>query len=134
MPRTVGPVRSNAWQRRQRIALQRFGLTHSQFVVLATVTWFGDKEALTQARLAELSGVDPMTTSQIVRTLEAAGLLTRVEHPADPRAKVVSVTVAGRAKARQAVVAVERADAEFFEPVAARSEALLKIFRALDRG
>ena len=34
---------SNAWQRKQRAALQPFGLTHSQFVLLATATWFGAK-------------------------------------------------------------------------------------------
>src|SRR5207245_2522155 len=68
---------SNAWQRRQRAALEPFGLTHSQFVLLATATWFGASETLTQARLAELSGVDPMTTSQIVRALEEASLLER---------------------------------------------------------
>ena len=63
---------SNAWQRRQRAALQPFGLTHSQFVVLATATWFGASETLTQARISQLSGIDPMTTSQVLRALEAA--------------------------------------------------------------
>jgi DNA-binding MarR family transcriptional regulator len=125
---------SNAWQRRVRAALQPFGLTHSQFVLLATATWFGSKEALTQARLAELSGVDAMTTSQVVRTLESAGLLKRREHPGDPRAKLVGVTAAGHAKAKDALVAVENADAEFFAPLAARSETLLKIFATLVDG
>ncbi len=62
---------SNAWQRRQRLALQPFDLTHSQFVVLATATWFGAAETLTQARISQLSGIDPMTTSQVLRALEA---------------------------------------------------------------
>jgi DNA-binding MarR family transcriptional regulator len=77
---------SNAWQRRQREALLPFELTHSQFVLLATATWYGGSETLTQARLAELSGVDTMTTSQIVRALESAALLKRHAHPGDPRA------------------------------------------------
>ena len=38
---------SNAWQRQIRAALQPFSLTHSQFVVLATATWFGAEERLT---------------------------------------------------------------------------------------
>jgi len=122
---------SNAWQRKQRAALQPFGLTHSQFVLLATATWFGAKETLTQARLAELSGVDAMTTSQIVRTLEAAGLMARRDHPDDPRAKAIAVTDAGRDKARKALVAVEETDAAFFAPVASSSGRLLEIFRAL---
>jgi DNA-binding MarR family transcriptional regulator len=122
---------SNAWQRRQRAALEPFGLTHSQFVLLATATWFGAHETLTQARLAELSGVDPMTTSQVVRTLEAAQLLERRSHPDDPRAKAIQVTEAGRAKARAAVVAVEETDAAFFSPLAANTGQLVEMFGVL---
>ncbi|AKV03700.1 Transcriptional regulator, MarR family [Labilithrix luteola] len=122
---------SNAWQRRVRSALQPFGITHAQFVLLATATWFGEEETLTQARLSELSGIDPMTTSQVVRALEAAELIVRKEHPDDPRAKAIAVTEQGRAKARKAVVAVEEADAAFFEPVASSSERLMTMFRTL---
>jgi DNA-binding MarR family transcriptional regulator len=124
---------SNAWQRRQRAALQPFGLTHSQFVILATATWFGSSEALTQARIAELSGVDPMTTSQVVRTLEAAALLERSDHPDDPRAKAIVVTALGREKARKAVAVVEETDAAFFGPVASSVGRLVTLFKALDR-
>ncbi|HVT08729.1 MAG TPA: MarR family transcriptional regulator [Polyangia bacterium] len=122
---------SNAWQRRQRATLEPLGLTHSQFVLLATATWFGASETLTQARLAELSGVDPMTTSQVVRTLELARLVERRSHPADPRAKAVAVTEAGRAKARQAVVAVEETDDAFFAPLRAHTPRLVDMFGAL---
>ena len=122
---------SNAWQRRQRAALEPFGLTHSQFVVLAVATWFGEAEALTQARLSDLSGVDPMTTSQIVRALEERGLLKRDTHPIDPRAKSITVESAGREKARVALVAVEAADAEFFQPVSEDERQLVGILTAL---
>jgi DNA-binding MarR family transcriptional regulator len=122
---------SNAWQRRQRSALKPFGLTHAQFVLLAAATWFGSEETLTQVRLSGLSGVDVMTTSQIVRTLEAAGLMARAEHPNDPRAKAIVVTAAGKAKARKAIVAVEQADEKFFEPVEAQSVQLLRLLQNL---
>jgi DNA-binding MarR family transcriptional regulator len=122
---------SNAWQRAQRATLEPFGLTHSQFVLLATATWFGASETLTQARLAELSGVDPMTTSQVVRTLELAKLVERRSHPDDPRAKAVAVTEAGRAKARQAVVGVEETDAAFFAPLRAHTPHLVDMFGVL---
>jgi len=122
---------SNAWQRAVRQALKPFELTHSQFVILATATWFGAKESLTQARLSALSGIDPMTTSQLVRTLEAAGLVERSEHRDDPRAKAITATEAGRQRARSAVVAVEAADAAFFKPVARDTDALVRLFHAL---
>ena len=124
---------SNAWQRRQRAALEPFGLTHSQFVLLAVATWFGADGTLTQARLSELSGVDPMTTSQIVRALEQRGLLKRGRHPSDPRAKSILVEEAGREKARTALIAVEAADAEFFKPVSDEEGRLVTLLRALSR-
>lgn len=124
---------SNAWQRRQRAALQPLGLTHSQFVILATVTWFGAGETLTQARIAEISGIDPMTTSQVVRTLEVAALLERRDHPRDPRAKAIAVTPAGREKARKALPIVEAVDAAFFAPLATDVARLVKMFDALVR-
>jgi len=125
---------SNAWQRRQRDALQPYGLTHSQFVMLAAATWFGAAETLTQARLAQLTGIDPMTTSQVLRALEAAALIKRGDHPTDPRAKAITVTRTGRELARKAVVVVEENDAAFFAPVAADAARLIAMFQALVEG
>lgn len=125
---------SNAWQRRQRMALQPFGLTHSQFVVLATATWFGASETLTQSRISRLAGMDPMTTSQVLRALEAAALIQRVDHPRDPRAKSIMVTRAGRDLARKAIVVVEETDAAFFEPLAPDTARLVAMFQALVQG
>jgi MarR family transcriptional regulator, organic hydroperoxide resistance regulator len=125
---------SNAWQRAQRLALQPLGLTHSQFVVLATVTWYGASETLTQARVAQLTGIDPMTTSQVLRALQAATLIERRDHPTDPRAKQIAATRAGRDLARKAVVVVEETDAAFFEPVAHDASQLVKLFQALVQG
>jgi len=122
---------SNAWQRRQREALLPFELTHAQFVLLATATWHSESETLTQARLAELSGVDPMTTSQIVRTLESAGLVKRREHPDDPRAKAITTTTAGREKARAALLVVEKTDSAFF---AADAPNLIAVLKSLSKG
>jgi len=125
---------SNAWQRRQRDALQPYGLTHSQFVMLASATWFGASEALTQARLAQLTGIDPMTTSQVLRALEAAALVKRGDHPTDPRAKSIVVTRAGRELARKAVVVVEENDAAFFAPLVGDTARLVAMFQALVDG
>ena len=122
---------SNAWQRQQRAALQPLGLTHSQFVILACATWFGDKEPLSQVRIGELTGVDPMTTSQVVRSLEKLKYLTRRPHPDDPRAKLVAVTSVGRALAQKAVVVVEETDTAFFKPVVGNARHLVKLLQTL---
>lgn len=122
---------SNAWQRRQRAALKPFDLTHAQFVLLATTTWHGGDQELTQAQVSASSGIDPMTTSQLLRALEAAGLVERRVHSGDPRAKAIAVTAAGRERARQAVKAVEATDRAFFAPLEAELGELVRMFRAL---
>jgi DNA-binding MarR family transcriptional regulator len=123
---------SNAWQREQRAALQAHGLTHTQFVALAVATWFGRDGPLTQARLAKLTGSDPMTTSQVVRALEAAGHFRRAPHPGDSRAKAIAVTPAGRKLAAAALPAVEAVDEAFFGHLAAADrERLVTLFQRL---
>ncbi|WP_338579158.1 MarR family winged helix-turn-helix transcriptional regulator [Pseudomonas sp. ML2-2023-6] len=126
---------SNNWQRDQRAALQPLGLTHTQFVMLAVVTWFSSQEPLTQTRLSQLTGSDPMTTSQTVRTLLANGLLERNAHPTDTRAKVISVTDAGRELAHEAVLVVEEVDRQFFLPLGEQRSSLVQLFQMmLDKG
>ena len=122
---------SNQWQRQQRAALQPLGLTHTQFVMLAVVTWFSTQAPLTQARLSQLTGSDPMTTSQTVRTLLANGLVERAAHPTDTRAKVISVSDTGRALAHKAVQVVEEVDRQFFAPLGARQPQLVELFQML---
>jgi DNA-binding MarR family transcriptional regulator len=123
---------SNAWQREQRAALQAHGLTHTQFVALAVATWFGREGPLSQARLAQLTGSDPMTTSQVVRALEAAGHFRREPHPADSRAKAIVATASGRRLAAAALPAVEAVDEAFFGRLApAERERLVQLFQRL---
>lgn len=122
---------SNSWQREQRAALQPLGLTHTQFVMLAVATWFGSQEPLTQARLAQLTGSDPMTTSQTVRTLVGNGLLERHAHPGDTRAKVISCSEAGRELAHRAIVIVEAVDRAFFEPLGDEQSNMVALFQRM---
>lgn len=122
---------SNTWQREQRAALQSLGLTHTQFVMLAVTTWFGSQEPLTQARLSQLTGSDPMTTSQVVRTLLANGLFVRDIHPTDTRAKIISVSEAGRDIAHKAIVVVEEVDRRFFAPLGEEQSSLVTLFQQL---
>ena len=80
---------SNAWQQRQRAALLPLGLTHVQFVLLASLVWLTQHgRTVTQTDLAEQAQTDPMMTSQVVRALEARGLLTRETSAQDRRARV----------------------------------------------
>ena len=105
---------SNTWQAAQRAALQPFGLTHVQFVLLASLTWLRSDTPVTQRDLADHAHTDPMMTSQVLRTLETKGLIRRVSHPTDARARSLTVTREGASLANAANAAVEAVDRTFF--------------------
>jgi DNA-binding MarR family transcriptional regulator len=121
------------WQRQIASALRPLGLTHVQFVLLASTWWLSDVggEAPSQRRIADHAGTDPMMTSQVLRNLEAKGLVTRAASSDDSRARSLGVTNAGSELARRAIAVVEAADAQFFS-AAGDSAALLKILHRLD--
>jgi DNA-binding MarR family transcriptional regulator len=108
---------TNQWQAAQRAALRPHGLTHVQFVLLATLTWMDADGPVTQRRLADAAATDPMMTSQVLRSLEQRGLVERAAHPDDRRARALRATVAGRALANAAVADVEACDRRFFAPL-----------------
>jgi DNA-binding MarR family transcriptional regulator len=104
-----------------------------QFVLLASLWWLEDHEpqAPTQARLAEQAGTDSMMTSQVVRKLEGRGLLKRVPHPTDSRARRLNLTSAGRDLIARALADVEAADSDYFAPLGPRHETFLDALAAL---
>lgn len=112
---------TNRWQSVMRSALAPHGLTHVQYVLLATLVWHQAQRMdarLTQAELAALAATDVMMTSQVLRALEAKGLVERTRHPHDGRARILRPTLDGIAAAQRATVDVERADAEYFAALA----------------
>lgn len=89
-----------------------------QFVLLATVWWRSSRADAadappSQRQVADHAEVDVMMTSQVVRALEARGLIRRAPDPGDADVKRITVTDAGGRLAREAVTLVEAADAEF---------------------
>jgi DNA-binding MarR family transcriptional regulator len=105
---------TNRWQAGVRAALKPWDLTHVQFVLLASLTWLVDEGPVTQKQLAEHAATDPMMTSQVLRALEAKGLVVRAPHPEDGRARALSVTPEGARIANESVVAVEAWDRSYF--------------------
>jgi DNA-binding MarR family transcriptional regulator len=121
------------WQRDIAAALTPLGLTHVQFVLLATAWWLNSGgEDPNQLALARQAGTDVKMTSQVLRKLEAKGLIQRETDTADTRAKKLRVTGRGAELAQQAIAAVEAADAAFFNAVP-DSAALVAMLRPLAR-
>jgi len=123
---------STSWRTSIEAVLKPLGLTHPQFVVLATLGWLtreGDR--ITQAALGKMAGLDPNTTSQIIRGLEVKKLVKRVQS-ADPRAKNPLLTTKGTQVLATALPAVETADAQFFKVLNTQENAMiLKVFQKL---
>lgn len=121
------------WQRAIAATLKPLGLTHVQFVLLASTWWLGDQGALpSQRELADNCGTDVMMTSQVVRTLEGKGLLVREADAADSRVKRLRVTDEGRDLAQRAVAEVEAADRAYFRD-ATHPDVLIPQLRSLAR-
>jgi DNA-binding MarR family transcriptional regulator len=116
-----------AWQRAVTAVLEPLDLTHVQFVLLACAWWLGSQgQVPNQLQLARQAGTDVKMTSQVLRRLEAKGLLQRQVDPADTRARRLRLTAAGTRLAQRAITAVEQADAQFFGTEAAAVTSLLQ--------
>ena len=114
------------WQRRLALVFDRFGITQTQYAIMASLRWFEGRHETTQALIAEHARLEPMTLSKAIRKLAAAGLVTRNPSVADSRAIAVKLTAKGRRLTQQAVVAIENADDEFFGRLTARQLATYK--------
>jgi len=123
------------WQRDVAAALKPLGLTHVQFVLLASVWWLTEQartpaELPSQTQVAAYAETDVMMTSSVLRTLESRRLVTRTADPGDARVKRLAVTDEGRRRALDAVAVVEAVDAAFFSRARDR-EQVLDVLRQL---
>ncbi|RBL92178.1 MarR family winged helix-turn-helix transcriptional regulator [Chitinophaga flava] len=106
---------TSLWQREIKKALEQYDLTHSQFVLMASIHWLTlNKQDVTQIMLSSHTKIDPMTTSTVLRTLQVKGFVQRREHSTDTRAKTVYLTEEGKKIIKKAVVTVENFDKTFF--------------------
>jgi len=106
---------NNLWQREIKKSLKKYNLTHTQFVVLASTVWLSKNNSnVTQVEIANQIEIDKMMTSNVLRTLEKNGLLSREEHKTDTRAKIIRPTKKGLNILQKAVKEVEKFDERFF--------------------
>jgi len=123
---------STSWRSAIEGALKKFELTHPQFVILASLGWLTREENLvSQARVGKMAGLDPNTTSQIIRGLEKKELVYR-EPSSDRRVKSPVLTEKGKEVLSKALPAVESEDQHFFNSLSkSEVESLLLMFRKL---
>lgn len=95
---------SMRWRAAIDNALAPHGLTQAQYSVLAPLygmTRGGARPS--QRELADLTGLDAVYISKLVRALEREGFITRATSTADPRAVELALTERGETTVRAAV-------------------------------
>jgi DNA-binding MarR family transcriptional regulator len=98
--------------------LRPHGLTHVQFVILASSWWLTEQGmAPSQGELADHAGTDLTMTGQALLALERRGLVARQPDPEDARIRHPGLTEGGRRVILRALPAVEEADLLFLEPL-----------------
>ncbi len=108
-------------QRTMKRELDKIEITHTQFIILATLFKLSEKnKTVTQIDIATESKTDKMMVSKILRTLQTKKLVTREEHLTDTRAKTILLTKEGVQLFKKAFSIVKKVELNFFEPLAQR--------------
>jgi len=113
-----------------------FGLTHAQYVVLASLYGLAQSGARpSQRQLANVTGLEPVYVSRLARTLDESGLIERTEHPSDSRAVELTLTPHGNDVAVHAIAAVRELHDLLLAPIggvrSARNRELIALLQAL---
>lgn len=107
-------------------ALAPLGLTHAQYVLLASL--YGMKQPPTQRELADHTGLEALYVSKLARSLDADGLITRDRDTDDTRAVRLALTERGREVTKPAIKEVGKLLARLLEPLGGRDGPRTKAF------
>lgn len=119
-----------AWQRSKHKLLEQFGLTPSQMEVLSAIYYLSTtKEEVTQIDISQLTNIDPMTTSSVLKKLETKNLINREYSSTDTRARCVNLTEEGFDLLTKAIKSVKKSTDVVFDRI--DKDVLKKEFRVL---
>lgn len=106
---------NNFWQREFKKNFEHLDLTHSQLVLLLSILWGETNQTeVTQKGLSDKAGIDPMTTSTVLRTLQKKGWIKRKFNKKDSRTKLISLTEDGKSIIKDATKIIKKFNASFF--------------------
>ena len=116
------------WRTAVDRALDPLGLTHAQYVVLASLLAL---ERPSQRELADHTGLEALYVSKLARSLEAAGFISRTRDAVDTRTVRLSLTPHGRSTVEPAVALVSSLLDRLLEPLGERTAAFSRELTAL---
>jgi len=113
---------STKWRVAVDRALKDLGLTHVDYLVLASLSEFTRSGAQpNQRELADFAGLEVMYVSKLVRGLERSGLLRRADHPDDPRAFQLELTARGAELVVHAAAVMRELHDQLLSPIGGRT-------------
>lgn len=108
-----------SWQRRIDTVLAPYNLTQPSFSILAVSAWLAKQNykitksyAVRQKVIVEMSQINKMHVSQLLRRLADRGLITISPFEHDRREHIVELTPEGWEVLKQTIEIVEKADRE----------------------
>jgi len=111
------------WQRQIKKAIEKYDISHAQFVIIATLLWFeAHNYDTTQILIVNWTKLDKMTVSKSLKKLVSMGIVNRIEHEIDTRAKNVTLTDKGKNLVHTLVPIVEAVDSDFFGKVSGSNQ------------
>jgi DNA-binding MarR family transcriptional regulator len=113
---------AGAWRSELAAALSPVRVTAPQFFVISALLHARTHGARkpTQKELADRTGIDVNTTSQIIRGLERRGIIIREPHPRDSRAIVLSLTGTGLELAKHCTSEARALNRRYFASIDAK--------------
>ncbi|MGM5630893.1 MarR family transcriptional regulator [Apibacter raozihei] len=107
---------NNYWQRAFKKNFRELDITHSQLLLLFGILW-GETHHLevTQKDLSDKAGIDPMTTSTVLRTLQKKGWIKRKFNKKDSRTRLIYITDEGKKIVDHAGIIIKEFNNSFFE-------------------
>ncbi len=122
------------WYKRVSAILEPYAITHTQFVMMASIAWFQEQDTKpSQAQVGKLMNLDKMAFSKAVRQLEAKGYVQRKKSKTDARAFQLSLTSKALEIVPQAMRAIESVDKDVFGALGERRQTFNKILLLLNK-
>jgi DNA-binding MarR family transcriptional regulator len=121
---------STLWSSSTAAVLKPFGLSHPQFVILATIDWQKNQNA-SQETIGRHIILDPKPTSHLLRSLQVKGLIEPLSIT-DKKSKYV-LTKDGAELLAKVLPVVEIADAAFFASIDPEKSKMVDTLRILAR-
>lgn len=106
------------WQKKVADTLSPHQITHTQFVILASIAWFEEQSVSpSQAQVCKLTNLEKMTFSKAIRQLETMHLVYRTRNITDARSFSLSLSTQALVILPQLMHIIESIDKEVFGPL-----------------